>query len=200
MASSDDEGNRHCPSDLSKDNDWVRPRVSYDGQQVISARARPVAQTDEEGVRVQLDGQEAFSAPAQPAAQTTEISDSCPQCNGDQVMIGRNQHGTWKKCRIPSCKHKWAFVRVTSKHATTSSSTSCVVTHPWRGICRWLMTRARSMCWDGDSSEDQGWWCSDCNMWLNGPTQQTAHMIGKKHRQSLTLKKRAGCEHAQHEE
>jgi hypothetical protein len=73
------------------------------------------------------------------------------------------------------------------------------VTHPWRVICRWLMTGARSMFWDGDSSEDQPWCCSDCNMWLNGSTQWTDHMVGKKHRRSLALK-RAGFEHAQHEE
>ena len=89
------------------------------------------------------DGQEVFSALVQPVAQTTENFWRCP-CNGDQVMIGRNQHGSWQKCRIPHCKNKGDYVRhieqlVTAKSATTSSSTSFEVTRQWRRIVLWLM-------------------------------------------------------------
>ena len=41
----------------------------------------------------------------------------------------------------------------------------------------------------GDSS-DGPQWCSVCMMWLNGTTQCIDHLVGKKHRQSFTLKRK----------
>ena len=121
----------------SSDEEWTRHCLSDS--------------SDDEWVCAQVpaDGQGAFSALAQPVAQTR-----CPACNGDQVMIGRNQHGSWKKCRMPQCKNKWGYVRyidqpVTAKHATTSISTSFEVTRHWRRIVLWLMIRAHQEFWDG---------------------------------------------------
>ena len=49
----------------------------------------------------------------------------------------------------------------------------------------------------GDSS-DGPQWCSVCMMWLNGTTQCIDHLVGKKHRQSLTLKRKECGQRAQY--
>ena len=59
-------------------------------------------------------------------------------------MVGRNQHGSWKKCR--RCGLKWGFVPKNLEHPNEGRISSSA--RRWRTMCLWVMIKRQTECFD----------------------------------------------------
>jgi hypothetical protein len=54
-------------------------------------------------------------------AHTEDCREECPKCGSPYTMRGGNQHGHWKKCRMPTCQHRWNYTGASATAVGTNS-------------------------------------------------------------------------------